>query len=90
MVKTVKSLSHKYDEDTEYHHVAYHTLLRRFMLFCQGESINLELKEYFKEHIWVLETYNGGVIFGKSPGARAREIALLGLNVEITNEVEKA
>ena len=42
LLKSVKSLSHKYDEDTEYHHVAYHTLLRRFMLFCQGDSSDLE------------------------------------------------
>ena len=33
ILKIVKSLSHKYDEGTEYHHVSYHTLLRRFMLF---------------------------------------------------------
>ena len=31
--KSVKSLSHKYDEDIEYNHVAYHTLLRCFMMF---------------------------------------------------------
>ena len=42
LLKSVKSLSHKYDEDTEYHHVAYHTLLCRFMLFCQGDSSDLE------------------------------------------------
>ena len=28
LIKSIKSLSHKYDKDTEYHHVAYHTLLR--------------------------------------------------------------
>ena len=33
LLKSVKSLSHKYNEDTEDHHVAYYTLLRRFMLF---------------------------------------------------------
>ena len=33
LIKIIKSLSHKYDEDTEYHHVVYHTLLCRFMLF---------------------------------------------------------
>ena len=27
ILKSIKSLSHKYDEDTKYHHVAYHTLL---------------------------------------------------------------
>ena len=33
LLKIVNSLSHKYDKDTEYYHVAYHTLLRHFMLF---------------------------------------------------------
>ena len=42
VLKSVKSLSHKYDTDTEYHHVAYHTLLYRFMLFCQGDSSKSE------------------------------------------------
>ena len=28
LIKIIKSLSQKYDKDTEYHHVAYHTLLR--------------------------------------------------------------
>ena len=55
--KSVKSLSHKYDEDTEYHHIAYHTLLRRFMLFRQGDYSNLEYKKIFKEKIEVLEAY---------------------------------
>ena len=32
LLKSVKSLLHKYDKYMEYHHVAYHTLLRRFML----------------------------------------------------------
>ena len=40
LLKIVKSLLHKYDEDTEYRCVAYHTLLRRFMLFCQGDYSN--------------------------------------------------
>ena len=31
ILKIVKSLSHKYDEDMEYHHIAHHTLLRHFM-----------------------------------------------------------
>ena len=26
--KSIMLLLHKYDEDTEYHHIAYHTLLR--------------------------------------------------------------
>ena len=28
LIKSIKSLLHKYDEDMEYHNVAYHTLLR--------------------------------------------------------------
>ena len=28
IIKSIKSLSHKYNENMEYHHVAYHTLLR--------------------------------------------------------------
>ena len=28
LINSINSLSHKYDEDTEYHHVAYYTLLR--------------------------------------------------------------
>ena len=37
-----------------------------------------------------MEEYNGGVIFGNSPGATAREIAILGLNAETEGELEKA
>ena len=33
LIKSIKSLLHKYDEDTEYHHIAYHTLLYRLILF---------------------------------------------------------
>ena len=36
LIKIIKSLSHKYDEETEYHHVAYNTLICQFMLFRQG------------------------------------------------------
>ena len=36
ILKIIKSLSHKYDNDTEDHHVAYHTLLRQFILLRQG------------------------------------------------------
>ena len=57
LLKIVKSLSQKYDEDTEYHHVAYHTLLCFFMLFCQGDYINSEYKQRFKEKIDMLEAY---------------------------------
>ena len=41
LLKSVKSLSQRYDEDTEYHHISYHTLLRHFMLFCQGDYSKL-------------------------------------------------
>ena len=45
LIKSIKSLLHKYDEDTEYHHKAYHTLLRRFMLFRKGDYRNSEYKQ---------------------------------------------
>ena len=90
LLKSVKSLSHKYDEDTEYHHVAHHTLLRRFMLFCQGDSSNSEYIKRFKDHIDVLGAYNGRVLFRNSPVSTARELTLLGLNTEIAVDVEKA
>ena len=47
-LKSIKSFSHKYEEGTEYHHVAYHTLLCRFMIFRQGNSRNLYYKQSFK------------------------------------------
>ena len=90
LLKSIKSLSHKYDKDTEYHHVAHHTLLRQFMLFLQGDYSNSEYKQRFKEQIEVLEAYNGGVLFGNSLGAMARDIATLELDVEIGYDVEKA
>ena len=37
-----------------------------------------------------MEAYNGGVLFRNSPGATAREIALLGLNAEIKGDVDKS
>ena len=37
LIKSIKSLSHKYDEDTNYHQVSYHTLLHQLMLFRQGD-----------------------------------------------------
>ena len=40
LLKSVKTLSHKYDDKTEYHHVVYCTLLHCFMLFWQGGYIN--------------------------------------------------
>ena len=83
-------MSHKYDEDTEYHHVAYHTLLRHFMLFRQGDYSNSEYKQRFKEQIEVLEVYNGGVLFGNSPVATEREIATLELDAAVEGGIEKA
>ena len=59
LLKSIKSLSHKYNEDTEYHHIAYHTLLRRFMLFRQGDYSNSEYKQRFNEQIEVLEAHTG-------------------------------
>ena len=64
LIRSIKSLLHKYEEDMEYHHVAYHTLLRRFMMFQQGDYSNLEYKQRFKEQIEVLEAYNGGSYSG--------------------------
>ena len=64
LLKSVKSLLHRYYEDTEYHHVAYHTLLRRFMLFRKGEYSNFEYKQRFNEHIEVLEVFKGGSFLG--------------------------
>ena len=83
-------MSHKYDKDTEYHHIAYHTLLRQFMLLWQGDYSNSEYKQRFKEQIEVLEAYNGGVLFGNRPGATAWEITTLGLDAEFEGDVEKA
>ena len=60
------------------------------MLFCQGGYSNSEYKQRCKEHIEVLEEYNGGFLFGNSPGATAREIAMLGLNAETEGDVEKS
>ena len=90
LIKSMKSLLHKYDEDTEYHHLAYHTLLRRFMLFRQEGYSNLGYKQRFKEHIEVLEAYNRGELFGNSLGATAQEIPTLILNAETKGDVEKA
>ena len=90
MIKSIKSLLHKYDEDTEYHHVAYHTLLCRFVLFRQGEYSNSEYKQHFMEQIEVLDACNRGVIFGNSPGTTAREITTLELDAETRTDVEKA
>ena len=69
LLKIVKSLSHKYNKDTEYHHVVYHMLLCRFMLFHQGDYSNLEYKKHFEEQIEVLESYNRGVNIWKYPGS---------------------
>ena len=42
LIKIIQSFSQKYDEDTEYHHVASHTVLHCFMLFCHRNNRNLE------------------------------------------------
>ena len=90
LLKSIKSLSQKYDEYTEYHHVAYHTLLRRFMLFWKGDCSNLEYNQRFKGQIEVLEAYIEGVLFGNSPGAMAQEMATLGLDAETKGDADKA
>ena len=90
LIKSVKYLSHKYDKDTKYQHVAYHTLLRHFMLFQQGDCINLDYKQIFKKQIEVLEAYNGGVLFGNSPKPTARDITILELNAETKGGLDKA
>ena len=64
LIKSIKSLLHKYDKDTEYHHVAYYTLFCRFMLFRQGNYRNSEYKQRFKDKIEVLEAYNRGSYWG--------------------------
>ena len=89
LIKIIKSLSQKYDKNTEYHHVAYHMLLCQFMLFRQGDYSNSEYKQWFKEQMEVLEAHNRGFLFGNSPGATAREIAMLGMNTETKGDVEK-
>ena len=50
----------------------------------------MDYKQHFKAQIEVLEAYNRGVLFGNSPGAKAREITALGLDAEIGADVEKA
>ena len=90
LLKRVKSLLHKYDKDTEYHHIAYHTLLCRFMLFRQG-YYSTEYKQRFKDQIELLEANNGGgVLFRNSLGAMERKIRLLDINTETVGDVEMA
>ena len=59
-------------------------------MFRNGDYSNLEYKQRFKEQIKVMEAYNGRVLFGISPGATAREIATLELDVAVEGDVEKA
>ena len=89
-LKKIKSLLQKHDEDTEYHHVAYHTLLRQFMLFRKMDYSNSEYKQLLKEQIEVLEACNRGVLFGNIPGDMEREITMLGLDADTKGDVEKA
>ena len=60
------------------------------MLFCQGDSRNLDYRQRFKDQIYFWGVYNGGFLFRNSPVAMVRDIALLVLNVEIALDVEKA
>ena len=59
LIGKVKSLAHKYDEEKEFHHVTYHTLLRHFILFRQDNSSNSKYKQRFQEQLEVLKAYNG-------------------------------
>ena len=38
----------------------------------------------------MLEAYNGGFLFGNSPGSMEREFAIMGLDADIEGDVEKA
>ena len=68
LLKIVNSLFHKYEKEMKYHNVAYHTILRRFMLFCQDDYIKSEYKQHFKEKIKVLGAYTWEVAIRKQPG----------------------
>ena len=50
----------------------------------------MEYKQRSKEQIEVLEAYYRGVLFRNSQEATAREIATLGLEAEIGEDVEKS
>ena len=90
LIKSIKLLLHKYGEDTDYNHVAYHTLLCWFILFRQGDPINSEYKYNFKEKIEVLEAYNRGELFRNIPRETARDIKLLDLDANGKDNAEKA
>ena len=42
LLKSVQSLSQKYNKDIEYRHIAHYKLLHRSILFCQGDYRNSE------------------------------------------------
>ena len=50
----------------------------------------MEYKHRFEEHIEVLEAYNGGVLFGNSPGSTEQEIVALRLDAETEGDMEKS
>ena len=55
------------------------------------QNVDLEWgKQRFKEQIEVLESYNGGVLFGNRPGTTARDITIMGLDAETKGDVEKS
>ena len=60
------------------------------MLFRQSNSSNVEYKRRFQEHLEIIEIYNGGILFGNSPGATAREVKVLGIDTDASKDVEKA
>ena len=80
IISSIKSLAHKYDKETEFHHVAYHKLVLRFILFWKGYSSNAEYKWRFREQLEFIETYNRGTPFGNSLVATAREVKVLVLD----------
>ena len=42
LIKIIKSLLQKYNDNTEYHHIAYHMLLCQLILLRKGDYSNLD------------------------------------------------
>ena len=69
--------------------VAYHMLVHRFVLFRQGDSSNVEYKTEGSESSWrFIDTCNGVILFGNSPGATEWEIKVLGIDPDISKDVQ--
>ena len=60
------------------------------MLFWKGDYINLEYTQRLKEHIEVLEAYNGGVLFSNSTVDTSQKIAKIVRDAEINWDMGKA